>query len=945
MNNNDIDALKSELSQIKAQFTDRIDRLETKINEFTEPDITSKTNLANNVASSAVTSVIDSNAPPSPLPNKARSATIASNPVEVEIPKEPSAFEMLFSTLMSTIFDWFTPVTKIYQSYKDRGMLGIFILTLAGIGLTLAGFGYLMQLLIDQLGAGAKSLLIFAGALSVIGIGIVLKKKTSFHEFAAAIVSLGLLLLYSTVYFAGSVYNTIPYTVVVMLYLLIALSSHAITLWLDTKTVAALGIAGIALMPIISNITVAQPSYYLVSLLFVTISSLIISYRYVGPWLANLSLAFVLMALEWVIGVNDTHLSALFINLFYLIFFSYVSFNIIKNSNTQQQSLLFLAALVGTNLLFLIQATSLFSDSVSVVFAANALITAATGYIFYKIKHALTHFIILVAAIWAAFAIVSAISQAYWGIAWAVEGLFLLYLGRRHTLPMVINQGQLLAAISLTYGAMALIPYFPLPALTSIDGWTLSISLALIMGIWLRLIDGSKPFDLFTMQKIKPLLQLLESVWLAVLLISSSDIWLGTWTAPLVLLLQFTLLLRATACKQASIEIFAALLVLVPVIYVLQIAVTTNSFHFYSLPVAAKCAVISVLTQLWLFAEYYRRFQPNSTMVKVAEGARIAFYLIIPICWFGSAIRHLEEYVLMVSWLPPMIALFFAQKIKHEFIVWQAKILVGLASALLILGLSFLPNFAGIITLGLFMICYGVAFLLNKHSANSMYRYVFICGLFALGLAWPVWLVNVNGDMVLAMLFAALYWGGLFNLVNIWSYAKRLTLAAHLISCGLILGSWLLLSDSLYYVLVPIIYIAAALYQKEQRFKFSMVGEFLGENSELSLHVIGVITYTCLLVTLTSYRMDILIAPVLAVHGALILFLKDRRLTTVKFSFGLIFLGIMKLALIDAENVLLWQKVMLFMGIGIFILAATFWYQKIIKRSVNDVAEDDAINS
>jgi uncharacterized membrane protein len=77
----------------------------------------------------------------------------------------------------------------------------------------------------------------------------------------------------------------------------------------------------------------------------------------------------------------------------------------------------------------------------------------------------------------------------------------------------------------------------------------------------------------------------------------------------------------------------------------------------------------------------------------------------------------------------------------------------------------------------------------------------------------------------------------------------------------------------------------------------------------------------------------LLIAPTLAIHGALILFMKDTRVFTVKYSFGLILLGIIKLALIDTANALLWQKVVLFMGIGVFILAASFWYQKLVRKA------------
>ena len=60
--------------------------------------------------------------------------------------------------------------------------------------------------------------------------------------------------------------------------------------------------------------------------------------------------------------------------------------------------------------------------------------------------------------------------------------------------------------------------------------------------------------------------------------------------------------------------------------------------------------------------------------------------------------------------------------------------------------------------------------------------------------------------------------------------------------------------------------------------------------------------------------------------------MKDRRITTVKYSFALIMVGIIKLSLVNAVNALLWQKVIQFMGIDVFILAASFWYQKLISK-------------
>ena len=63
--------------------------------------------------------------------------------LEIPLPKKPSLIFVFLQAILSFFFDWLSPVIKIYESYKEKEMLGIFILTIVGITLTLAGFGYL----------------------------------------------------------------------------------------------------------------------------------------------------------------------------------------------------------------------------------------------------------------------------------------------------------------------------------------------------------------------------------------------------------------------------------------------------------------------------------------------------------------------------------------------------------------------------------------------------------------------------------------------------------------------------------------------------------------------------------------------------------------------------------------------------------------------------------
>ncbi len=933
--NDEVKALRSELALLKLQFSKRVDAVESRLNNLLTQDKASVDYQSQDATEfeEYTFSPQQKQTPETVTVSITTDDYFASREeLGASTFSEPSFLTLFFQSVLSSFFDWFSPLTNVYQSYKARGMLGIFILTIVGISLTLAGFGYLMQLLIDQLGAGSKSLLMSIAAILVIGGGVTLKIKTRFGEFATAIVTLGILLSYSTVYFSGSVYGLLPNIVIFILYLVIALMCHALALWLDTKIVSALGIIGIATMPILSQTVSIEPFYYMFSLAFVVLSSLVLAYRHLGQWLANLSLAFTIISLEWLIGLENILVSAWVANLFYFLFFGYVSVSLFKGKGSTNQFLVFLATLVGSIVLVFYQATDMFTSKVGICFAFNALLAIAASVIFYKAKRELTHFFILLSASWSILTIVSIVSDAYWGIAWAVEGILLLVIARRYRMSSVINQGQALTTVALLYSWAALAAYFPLPALQSLDGWLLSLMIVSIIAIWQRLIDDTEVFDSFSKNKIKPFLQLIEAIWLSILVITSADIWLGNWTGAAVILVQAALLFRAKKCQQVTIEFFSAILIVLPLFYIYQGILIADSYRFMMLPLFAKLGVVSAFSQLWLWSAYYRKYQPDSSVKSFAEFVRIIFYMLIPICWVGSVIRRFDEGSLMLLWLSPLLALLFARKVNHHLLFKETKILTVLASLCFAIGVGQLTLINSIVVLIGFSSYYSVAYFLNNKGSAPIYQFICSWGVLSVGLALPNFVGTQTHSLFFGVIVAVIYWASAFNMLNVSGHLKRNETLITIVNAILIVGSWLLMPSNANYALVPTVFLISALYHKNTRFKRSRLGDILKLNGDILLHSITVITYVILLDSLSGYRLDLLIAPVLAVHGALILFLKDRRLTTVKYSFLLILLGIVKLAMIDAANALLWQKVVLFMGIGVFILVASFWYQKLVSR-------------
>ncbi|MFT6268037.1 MAG: hypothetical protein ACJAVV_000842 [Alphaproteobacteria bacterium] len=875
-------------------------------------------------------------------------------------PQKPNLITIFFTHLMSLIFEWFSPVTEIYESYKARGMLGIFFLTVAGAGLVLAGFGYLMQLLIDEIGAGSKSLLMSATALAVIGGGIILQVKTKFSEFASAIVALGLLLCFSTIYFVGSVYQLIPGIAVLTLYAFTALTCHYLALWLYTKVIAVLGIVGITVMPLLTSSTIIEPTYYVLALLFVCASSLYLAYKHIGHWLADLTFAFTFIALGWVNSANALFMSAWMINAFYILFSSYLYLSLFHHKPQTKRLLILLTAMVGGSLFLLLQGTYYSVSTLNVQLIINAIISLAASLLFYKVKHEHLSVLVLITATWIVLSIVGMLAAAYWGLAWAVEALLLIFMSRHYKLPSLIHQGQGLAALAIVYCLFAVIPYFPLPALVNVDGWVIVIMIAIVISIWQRLIkppmssqSNSVSFSPYVHRQVYPVLVFLESAWLSIVVLASAYIWLGEWAGLSAIFIQLALLfraknLRSTQSSKTSLEIFAVALIVFPIAYAYMGSDAVNSMRFSQLPLYAKISLVTAFIQLWLWSAFYRKFNPESLLRNIAEIARIIFYLILPICWLSTAFRHLNQDILMVLWLSPAIALILAHLTKAKALLNESKILfaaLSIVSLPLMLESSFTTSSIGLTG---YVIVVTLAYFLNKtKQSENTFNFVLNGA------------INVTGFML--AIICALQFDSLAPAIIIISIYSLIVIGFHqryelckenkgfhfsyLIMASF--ASWALMfistvftsNGSIVYAIAPVIILLVSFLLNKR--KMLPVSEKLSASTmpiELHMHTYLLVTYVLSCLALHKFGLDLAIAPLLAIHGATILFLKNRTKTTVRYSFALILLGITKLALIDTANVVLWQKVMLFIGIGVFILLASFWYQKLVSKDAEAIA-------
>ena len=138
--------LKSELILLKAQFSERVEAVEQRLNillakELAQQPIDNPSLQSEPAESQSVSLKAE-------IPEQAKQennetsfsaehSTAQWQLVEqVTAPKKdpsPSFIRVFFNTLLKLLFDWLTPLITVYHSYKERGMLGIFILSLVGV--------------------------------------------------------------------------------------------------------------------------------------------------------------------------------------------------------------------------------------------------------------------------------------------------------------------------------------------------------------------------------------------------------------------------------------------------------------------------------------------------------------------------------------------------------------------------------------------------------------------------------------------------------------------------------------------------------------------------------------------------------------------------------------------------------------------------------------------
>lgn len=368
-------------------------------------------------------------------PNELRFKTADNSDTEMTH-GEPRSKAKLSAVLQETLFaslgpisHFLNPVTKWYQHYQNKGQGPIFLFMLVGIALVVGGFAYLTQLLVGELGAGSKSLLLFMVSISVTLGGDFLAKNKMYHALGSAIVSLGLLLNFVTIYLAGSYYHLLSDGVVLLAYFAVGLSGFILSYRHAAQIINALAITGGGIIPLLSQLDMLGTAYYLLGLTFLAVGSLFQGMSKNWYWLNVLTALVITACLEYLLLFSiSSQIVGLFSQVFYLLYIVVIGHFIYQKIPLTQQHLMFFTLTLFGTIGLLVQSQLTPAWLISVIALINMLIWLTLLFTAKPTTAQNKSLCAIFASVWLLVVIFTGLAEDFWGLAVGLEGLFILHL-------------------------------------------------------------------------------------------------------------------------------------------------------------------------------------------------------------------------------------------------------------------------------------------------------------------------------------------------------------------------------------------------------------------------------------------------------------------------------------------------------------------------------------
>ncbi|SFF54834.1 DUF2339 domain-containing protein [Thermoflexibacter ruber] len=867
--------------------------------------------------------------------------------------------------------------TATYQHYKAQNRLPVFFMTLGGVIAILLGFTYLMQFIPDiyfetfKVGGG------FLASFGILFSGVVLlRKEQKYHEFGSALLGLSIAINFLILYYLSDSKVFPIFANPIVSFILILLNT-AFAKWLalryETKIVLTISFLGGVFSPFYLS-SPATPVFYFAYLWLLCVAAIFIASKIkwqIGDFLVFITASIALeIAFSSLVEGFPAFVYTLIVMAFAYLFF-YVS--LFENKKPKENlERLSIAILAGAGSLLLYQLFWFYEAlgqrfSLGLVYLGNAVIFLV-GYFGLRkqLSEKMQVLFFIIIGTFTALAVPVMLERNIAGIFWAVEAIALIFCGFNFNLSGVRKEGYLILAIALGQISLSfreIIDSWGVRLWT--DGFINLLSLGVIFGVLKLLLMRYKADEQNDSQS--DFLEKNINYWLS----EAIPLWLGfaIWIPCYFLFRELTFNLAILGLygftwwglknKLAITEWFGILHIGLLALGIRESILVVNSFIFPFQTPLGKTAIIEVFASLWILQFFYEKINPQAHNLWLMKLLREVFYLLVPLLHLSYINRVYPEYLPIALWATVLVGFILNELVKRNALLLEIHLFtiiatLGIFTALGDLQIGYLSALSGAVVL-FGVLIYKKGFVLEI-AKTSPYRLLFTYSFYYLGLClWLYYFVLTSANFLqVPEVSGTFFVVGLYYLVltyfknkiaplhNNFLFAFRIGMLAGLI--GLLIAFidkelMIDLYDSEYenmgfvLMLTMVTIFGLLTYQKDNRYPCH--SQVLWQIDLFFTHIFIALAYSSLIGYFTPNWTGVWLTVVLILHAIILLFNSNSTAykPLLRLSIAYFAVAFVKLFWRDMAGFETVQKVVVFMVIGVLMLAGSYFFMRFREKS------------
>ncbi len=867
---------------------------------------------------------------------------------KISEPRPPSQFDLKVKEFLGPINEGVELLLGVYSKYKTEGKLPIFFMTIAGILAILFGFGYLMQLSLQYLGAYQEPFKIGLGFTTSIvlgAIGIRLSRKgETLKEYGSALISLGIILNYLMIYFLSDLGNFPLLASGILGFSLISLNtlvSIFFSLKYEAKVISVISLIGGAFAPLYLN-AMGDGSLYYLYLWFLAIGSSYVSRKTNWKTLSYLTFAVALGSLEFMVfNYSPGNLIyAVYYHLFAYLFFYIALFDgaRLKNSIVKADIVILVSSL--SFLLFnLFNAFESDLVTLGIVYIINGL--AFSALLLKKWKDLsrdakLVLFVVIGTLI--GFAIPSIFDQKLMGLFWSIEALLLVVLGFQFSIPTVRKEGYILLVIAfgkLLFSSFSIIDHWDETLWH--QGFLNYIALGTVFTtMWfigrrnLKELIGFEHRLYSFSQEIVPL-------WLASVYLMVGFHLVGEWILNLSIVPLFGFIYWKKYFNTKLTDHIGLGHLFLFIAGLLVSFQATGSIHISDQKLYTQIGIIELLATFWALKSYYKflKIEDENTF-GFAENLRVLFFCLLPLVFINLVRKHTFEFIELGLWIGAIITYFLHKRLKYYALQIEFISLSAIAFFLCYMEWDSIGFISGIAFMAAIVVVEKA--IRYETFQQSTYKDFIAFFPFALTAFIGSFIYSLNEDFFALSLsissFALLTFTYFYDKIGPIKNNPKLagTLALLLNLCSILALGFFGSIPSMMVSIINLILIALLLNNKKNWFPI-LYGQHW--NGTMVLHQIEcVLVYGLILVFFDISLSGPLASILLAAHAIIVLFvaMKNQIKVLNKISMVLFSITLLKVVFHDITDFNTTEKVIVLIILGLILLSASYGYVKLAKH-------------